>query len=328
MWRSFLNSVKFCAGGHLLPARALHRANDAVMSLKCRIALSCAVTFGWLVRWDRLWQPLAYLLVCFAGDAYAEVVRLGGPRDIVVDVQDVRGGFSVTVEMRPVSCFDPATNARINRAKARLYGLVGLGQSLDIAPDRLAAGRDISGVEVDAAQQTDHRYRFRLFVPESGLVGQGQPRDDPRDTSAARAPANPARNQSQLFTCVDDHAATIEELKATYCEHLAEIEKRAVETLSRTSVGEHLEAARQALATFDTEASAAFKAAEQGFKADLRVLTVEKESLAKVLAAAQADIKARHNKASVSIQEAATRAAKETTPASPAPEANDLNSVR
>ena len=298
------------------------------MVLNRRIASLCVITCGWLVRSDLRWQLLACGLSCFLDVASAEVIRLGGPRDIVVDVEDVRGGFSVTVEMQPVSCFDPATNARINRSKARLYGLAGIGKSLDIAPDRLAAGHDISGVEVDAPQQNGARYRFRLFVPESVIAGQEQPLDGNLNTPAADAATAPDKNRSQLFSCVDDHAKTIEELKAAYNERLAETENNAIDALAGTIAGDHLKTAREALSSLDAEAKEAFKAVEQEFGADLRVLTVEMESLAKLLATARADFEASRKKAYARIEEAAGRAAEAIDPALTSPEATDPRSVK
>lgn len=311
------------AGGHTLPARALHMDEDERMALTCRIASSGVMAYGRLVRWDRLWQPLAGVLFCCAGVACAEVIRLGGPRDIVVDVEDVRGGFSVTVEMRPVSCFDAATNARINRSKACLYGLAGLGKSLDIAPDRSAAGCDISGVEVDTAPQDGNRCRFRFFVPESGINEPDQPTAIDADSPEADAPTSPSRNRSQLFTCVDDYATTIAELKAAYDDRLAAIETKAVAASPDALVKQHVKAARQALATLDLEAKAAFTAAGREFAADLRVLTVEKKSLEKVLAAARADFDAGRDKACARMEAAALRADEKPMSSSPASTANE-----
>lgn len=307
-------------GGHAMPAHALDMACDQLMALTRRIPSVCFVTNTLLVRWDRLWQSLACVLCCFAGIAGAEVVRLGGPRNIIVDVEDVRGGFSITVEMRPVSCFDAATNARINRSKACLYGLTGLGKSLDIDPDRLAAGCDISGVDMDDASQNGDRYRVRFFVPESGIREPEQTTAADSDSSDADASASPPRNRSQLFTCVDDYATTIAALKAAYDDRLAEIETKVVADRADALVEEHVKAARQALATLHLEAKAAFTAAGREFAADLRVLSTEKESLEKVLDAARADFEASSAKASARVETAAQSAAEKPTPTSTAKE--------
>jgi hypothetical protein len=296
---------------------------DGHMSLKCRIASSGVVTSGYRMRRDRIGLPLACVLFCLAGVACAETIRLGGPRDIVVYVEDVRGGFSVTVEMRPVSCFDAVTNARINRSKACLYGLAGLGKSLDIEPDRLAAGCGISGVEVDTAPQDGSRYRVRFFVPESGIGGPDHATAVAADSSNAEVPTSPPRPRSQLFTCVDDYATTITELKAAYDDRLAEIETKAIVAVPDALVDEHLKAARQAVAKLDLEAKAALTAAGQEFAADLRVLTIEKESLEKVLAAARAEFDANRHKACARIEAAARRAAEQPAPPSPTSRANE-----
>jgi len=287
------------------------------------MASSGVTMHAWLVCWDRLWQPLACVLLCFAGVARAEVIRLGGPRDVVVGVEDVRRGFSVTVEMRPVSCFDAATNARINRSKARLYGLTGLGKSLDIDPDRLAAGCNISGVEVDTTPQIAERYRVRFFVPETGIDEPNQPIAVNSDSTAADAPTSPPRHPSQLFTCVNDYAITIAELKAAYDERLAEVETKATADGAEALVEEHVKAAGQVLENLNLEAKAAFTAVGQEFATDLRVLTVEKESLEKILTAARTEFDASMDKACARVEAAAQRAAEKPTPPSPASMANE-----
>ena len=102
----------------------------------------------------------------------------------------------------------------------------------------------------------------------------------------------------------------------------------AIDALAGTIAGDHLKTAREALSSLDAEAKEAFKAVEQEFGADLRVLTVEIESLAKLLATARADFEASRKKAYARIEEAAGRAAEAIDPALTSPEATDPRSVK
>ena len=86
---------------------------------------------------------------------------------------------------------------------------------------------------------------------------------------------------------------------------------------------EHLKTARQAFAKLDLQANAAFTAAGQEFAADLRVLTIEKESLEKVLAAARAEFDASRDTACARIEAAARRAAEQPAPTLPTSTANE-----
>lgn len=242
------------------------------------------VSCGSILRWvGYLLCTLACVLAWLWVYGSAEVISLGGTRDIVVEVDDVPDGFSVVVAMIPVSCFDAATNERLNRSKARLHGLAGLGKSLDISPELLGVYRGIAGFELEVLQPLNDRYRARFFVPECRIESEASDSTDSID-----APAFPAGGRSQLFTCVDDHAATIEDLKVIYCERLSEFDEIAVESLSSLSVSNQPESADERLSSLEREADLAFSAAEQEYLADLRVLAFEKASLGKRLVAARA----------------------------------------
>jgi hypothetical protein len=169
-------------------------------------------------RFNRFFQLAAGVLACSAGFATAETIRLGGPRDIVVDIDDVQGGFSVVVEMRPVACFDKATNARINRSKACLYGLAGVEKSLAIETGRLAALRNVIGMNVEEVTPAADRYRLRFFVPETELHREDAPVSATELGHAADGSSLQASPRSELFTCVRDYEMTFEELKRSFCE--------------------------------------------------------------------------------------------------------------
>jgi hypothetical protein len=233
-------------------------------------------------------QLTGCLLACCAGVATAETIRLGGPRDIVVDIDNVNSGFSVVVNMRPVACFDKATNARINRSKAYFYGLAGLEKSLTVKAGGLASLRNITGMTVEELAPTAERYRLRFFVPATELdrkvpAALADESSDSADEASLHAPP-----QSQLFTCVHDYEMTFEELKKSFSEGLDDAVGAASKAVGRDNIADIVGEARRSLAAIDSDAKRAFTAVEKDFKEDLRLLTMEKESLAKSLATAAA----------------------------------------
>jgi hypothetical protein len=265
------------------------------------------------------------LIACaIAGLAHAETIRLGGPRDVVVDVEDVKGGFSVVVEMRPVACFNEATNARVNRSKASLYGLAGLAQSLEINPDQVAAGSAVTGVKVHGVQSDGGRYRLRFFVPETAFNGledeSGVGKATPLSTPF---PSTATQKRSQLFTCVDDYVMTIVELKNTYKDRLTAVEQAVGDVSPGERFQDRLVSVPVELTEIDKEAEAAFHAVEQEFKTDLRVLSLEKESLLADLNAARIELAATSNKTRTDLQALATSSAARPTPQPPPPTGSD-----
>jgi hypothetical protein len=270
---------------------------------------------------NRFFQLAGCILACSAGFATAETICLGGPRDIVVDIDDVQEGFSVVVEMRPVACFDKATNARINRSKACLYGLAGLEKSLAIETGRLAALRNVIGMNVEEVTPAADRYRLRFFVPETELHREetavlAEELHHAADESSLEAPP-----RSELFTCVRDYEMTFEELKRSFCERVDDAVEAASKAASRDTIAEFAGEARRTLAVIDSDAKRAFTAAEKDFTEDLRVLTMEKNSLSKSLASAAANFEAAKAAAYSALELLEIRIQKQPSPASPAKDA-------
>jgi hypothetical protein len=226
-------------------------------------------------------------VACLAPVTLAETIRMGGPREVVVDVADADGGFAVNVEMRPVACFDQATNARVNRSKACLYGLLGLAKALDIDSGRLSTSRSVSGVAVDTVSADANRYRLRFFVPEAGIGGESQQigsDGDAEDTDTTSA--QPAK-RSQLFTCVTDYETTIAGLQTSSAERLSDTLKPVQPPADPADSSPDFEGVRVKIKSVGKDAGDAFAAVGREVHDDLRLLTIEKESLGKMLAEAQ-----------------------------------------
>lgn len=231
---------------------------------------------------------VATLAVAYLGNVtLAETIRMGGPRDVLVEVADADGGFAVNVEMRPVACFDQATNARVNRSKACLYGLLGLSKALDIDSGRLSTSRSVSGVAIDTVSADANRYRLRFFVPEAGIGGESQQiGSDGNAEITDTTSAQPAK-RSQLFTCVTDYETTIAGLQTSSAERLSDALKPVQPPVDPVDKSPDFKGVRVELKSVGNDASIAFAAVGREVHDDLRLLTIEKESLEKLLAEAQ-----------------------------------------
>ena len=79
------------------------------------------------------------LLLC--GLAFAELreLELGGFRQIKAKVQHNEGSYQCEIEFLPVSCFDAATNKKINLSKSRGYAMRALAMSSGITTGTVKA---------------------------------------------------------------------------------------------------------------------------------------------------------------------------------------------
>lgn len=151
----------------------------------------------------------------------AETIPLGGPRGASVTIQHRTASFVVTIEMTPVSCFDEATNADVNRTKAECLALSGFcrssfGKAKKLASDTLTSENSnaiFRGVTIQDAGLQDGKYRLRLAIPEDGI----QP------PPAKPAVSKPFDRSSPLFTRYGDHEATIDALHRTLKSELSKV---------------------------------------------------------------------------------------------------------
>ncbi len=129
-------------------------------------------------------------------------VVLGGPRKVEVHIDRDRENWSLRVRMLPVRSFDAATNARLNREKARQFALQALARFLS---DRDTAELAVSGVVVGEPGTDGALFTLTLMVPRDrvSVVEAGrQPNPAPR--SAERISYS-----SALFTRKVDLERTI-----------------------------------------------------------------------------------------------------------------------
>ncbi|MBX9579357.1 MAG: hypothetical protein K2X87_03535 [Gemmataceae bacterium] len=119
-------------------------------------------------------MPVAVcLLVLAALPAVGTPVDLGGPRQARAVVAERDGRYVVTVRMRAVRAFDPATNARLNREKARGYALRAL---VRVVAGRADGRLTVRRAEVVAAGPDGRQYALTLSVAKDNVSA---PEEDP-----------------------------------------------------------------------------------------------------------------------------------------------------
>ena len=171
------------------------------------------------------------LLASFAAVAADQpaLVSLNGVRQVEVTIGGDRDVFEVAVRMKPVQCFDKATNERLNIQKARSYGLQGLLKHLSGGAEKVRAS--VSGVAVTSNRLDGKFYRLTFQVPRGGIeiVRDSKPREQSRPTQKT-ALTEEVQLTSALLECFGDHSATIEELAATFDAELAPVKSKALES--------------------------------------------------------------------------------------------------
>jgi hypothetical protein len=146
----------------------------------------------------------ALLLAVPAGDG-AATVDLGGPRQSRAVVTTGPEEHEVKVTLRPVRCFDKATNDRLSRDLGRQYALQALARHLS---GKKAAGLTVSGARVAAAGGEGQSYALTLTVPRAGVrVRAGPPAPPGKGVEAVVFDAD-------LFTRKRDYLQTLERLTA------------------------------------------------------------------------------------------------------------------
>ena len=158
-----------------------------------------------------------FLLVRLAAIAADQplVVSLNGVRQVEVTIGGDSDTFEVAVRMRPVECFDKATNERLNAQKARSYGLQGLLKHMTGGTEKVQASA--SGVTVSNTRHDGKFFRLTFRVPRDGIevVRNSETREPPRKVSKPPL-TDEVQLTSALLTCFGDHAATIEQLVSVF----------------------------------------------------------------------------------------------------------------
>ena len=200
------------------------------------------------------------LLVRLAAVAAAQpvVVSLNGVRQVEVTIGGDRDAFEVAVRMKPVQCFDKATNERLNAQKARSYGLQGLLKHLSGGKEKVRA--TVSGVTVANARHDGKVYRLTLRVPRDGIevVRSPETREPPRRTQKSPN-TEEVQVTSAFLTCFGDHAATIEQLVLVFNQELDPVKSKPLDSGNEFEI---------AIAELEERLAARFDQFERDVRAD------------------------------------------------------------
>jgi hypothetical protein len=176
-----------------------------------------------------------FVVSCYwPGTVFAEeqVIKLGGIRNVTATILKSDETYRITVEMLPVKAFDPATNERLNLAKAQAYAARALAK-------QLGAGRSIGliihGLEIRENGNSGERFRMVAVIPRKGVtVAEAQTSPAKDDTAEpARQPSPSSEPTKQpLQTASSQHVirvpadATTDDFlnrKAEYLETIAQL---------------------------------------------------------------------------------------------------------
>jgi hypothetical protein len=149
-------------------------------------------------------------------------IDLKGLRQVRVEVEQVEGRYMLHTRMLPVSAFDEATNARLNRDRAQQYALTGLARHL--AKDRKSQF-EIAGARVVRTGRDGKFYTLTLSVPTAGVKRS----EERRPVPLVPAPGKPVRVDpftAPFFTLKNDHLLTLAQIASGLAVDLREAGKK------------------------------------------------------------------------------------------------------
>jgi len=189
---------------------------------------------------------------------------LGGIRQAKATVTVSERDFVISVRMLPVHCFDAATNARLNREKARELAMWALAKNLS---DKNAVEFYVSGAQVEKVGTEGKSYTLILRVPRKGvsLIQAGE-------KPSAKASGDRVAFSSALFSRKRDYLDTLDQLTNSVLADLQTVENKAKEEKDSDSL---------AIAADDIEKKWVknLKALGQEIKDDLLLFTIDQEEL-------------------------------------------------
>ena len=97
-------------------------------------------------------------------DETAKTIELGGPRKVITQVAQKGERFEVAVGMLAVSCFDPATNKRLNREKAIRYVHLAITQYLGLE-GKASSQLTLSGLSTQSTSLDKNRFNLTVVFP-------------------------------------------------------------------------------------------------------------------------------------------------------------------
>lgn len=213
-------------------------------------------------------------ITVLAGNDTTATVDLGGLRQVKANLTISESDYLIKLRMLAVQCFDPTTNATLNREKGRQLALQALARYLS---DRPAAQLTVSGARVENTSGDGKVYSLTLRVPRRGVVLVQEGTKPPEKPVPNDKASDQVVFSSSLFTARRDYLNTLEQLAINCLADLQRVE-RAVGKAKKTEPAffqNIAELEERALANLDRFAAAV--------KDERLLLTVEKEELSAAL---------------------------------------------
>lgn len=211
--------------------------------------------------------------IALCGMAFAEVREfdLGGIRQVKARVQHDEGGYHFDIGFRPVSCFDPATNKKINLSKSRGYAMRAMAMSAGITTGTVkAVNLRVSkplAVNKDRAtiQYLADNFEVLKDTEESNKTEPLQPvRGTDQEIATDRISADETSAKT-LLSCLGDLRSTLHELDHSLNAEIADLEP-----------GDKLE---DSVADLEERAVEAFGRLEAETSVEKLLLSIEKNGL-------------------------------------------------
>jgi hypothetical protein len=210
------------------------------------------------------------LTTCAFGVANDETspIDLGGLRQVTafLTISDI--DYVVKVRMLPVQTFDAATNARLNREKARGLALQALAKHLS---RKQTVEFVVSGAQIETAGPDGKFYALTLRVPREGVSLV-------RETETCPLPAKRGQERvsfdTSFFTRKRDYLNTLEKLAAALSSDLQKVARKKTTGGSFALV----------IAEIEERGATNFENLGKEIKADTVLFSLEQEELSGALA--------------------------------------------
>lgn len=170
--------------------------------------------------------------IALCGLAFAEVreFELGGVRQVKARVQHDEGGYQCDIGFLPVSCFDPATNKKINLSKSRGYAMRAMAMLAGITTGtfksvNLRVSKPLA-VNSDRAtiQYLADNIEILKGAEESNKTGPLQPGQETDQEMATERISADETSARTLLSCLGDLRSTLHELDHSLNAEIADLE--------------------------------------------------------------------------------------------------------
>jgi len=216
----------------------------------------------------KLTAVIMFCTALAAGDSMQ--LNLGGIRKIEAVVERADGSYQCKLSFLGVTCFDPATNRRVNLSKSRDYAIRVFGKAVDVTNgavkvEKLAVVQplEMKGLRASIVYKAESIVvvaASRLGIPVVGVEATPSEKDATMRNQAAHVV-----NERTLLSCLDDLRATLRELDAVLAEDIAGIKP-----------GMNLEGA---VADLEQKGVEDYKRLKAETEAEKLLLSIEKSSL-------------------------------------------------